>query len=855
MFSLNSNLLGLKDLFYDIIKGVLEFIMEPLKTYFDYLLKPLYMIFLGIAKILDLFELIAKKLAGMDVVYVNGSAVTGDLTLSLLSNATIWKSFTAMLALGSLLLFVTTFIAVIKTQMAAGQISPVKTVMGNFIRTLVNFTIVPILCFAGIYFGNALLKALDAATNQTGANTASGAIFLCASYDANKGRDPASKFYKDYLAANATCDGYNDGNGAFKDSSSNGTCATAIDYAFVQQLKITSNVEINIVFELMFGNPFAGVASNLGQISVLLNAQKPTGTAVKDKGLMGIFDIRYNGELTYTYYNTALVSMYYHLAQFNYFIGYGAGVMLITAYIDLCFGLIKRMYMLVTLFLISPPIMALYPLDGGGAFRAWKQSFVANTISAYSAIVCMNVYLMLMGVFQTVTLFAETPSSNVRAAEVAYVEAAPITPHSMVVEGTLELLQPVLSATQRALANLGIALANEICQTLIIISGAMFFKQMTGEIARLVGAADAMSDGRGMAKRIGDGVKKTVGKVADVGLTVAGAVMTGGAAVAAKGAATAAKGAAAAKKAKQLADLKKTTDKAKSKVHDQIFKPNVNGGKGGDAANDASAKANEQAEQQAEAQQEQQMAEQQAKEEEAVLKQQQDTEEKSKPAAKPDGEKLKKSKAAEVYSKMTDAERKKEFDRRSAAIDKTSGKKAAEIEKEYQDAVRAADAYNPVKNPIQARIKGLGFHLKQKAMGKVSGMLSDQDKQYVSMNMAETAGRKQAMAARVRELQSDVKIAEASGDKTAVAGAKGKLESYMREIQNGLARNDKYWKEEVEFQKRMSDMKNDMNELQGQKRLLESTGQDTSGIKGKISDLENKMTRMMHDLRPDPSKH
>lgn len=838
MFSLNYNLMGgligtIFNKIFELLADVFEFLCSPIKTILDYLLKPFYVIFLGLCKLLDLFELIAKKLAGLDVVYVNGSAVNGDLTLSLLSSSAIWKAFTSMLALGSLLLFVTTFIAVIKSQMATGQRSSVKVVITNFIKTIINFTIVPALCFAGIYFGNALLKALDAATNQTGANTVSGALFICAAFDANRARDVSSGLMEDYLTSGSE---YNTCNGMFAESGSTGTAATAIDSAFGSQITVDNcKLEFSLLHMILQGNPFAGTASMMGIYSNLID------TGETDEGFGKFFRKRSSGSITFTYYNVSLVCIYYNLASFNYVIGIGAGIMLLSAYFSMIFGLIKRLYTIVTLFVISPPIMALYPLDEGRAFNGWKQEFIANAVSAYSAVVVMNIYLMLMTVFQTVTLFADTTPASVSADELTYVEAAGIPGL------TTDALKN--NPATKALANLGISLANSICQMFIIIGGAMFMKTTINEVSRLIGARDAVSEGAQVAQK----VKQTAKKAVQTGVMVAA---TGGAAIAAKGAATAAK-------AKALADKKKAYDALKTKYSGAKAEGGTEGASA--TANDtgANASANENqtslaeraeglndqsAEVEAtENQSSETTAERAAETEKAVIKQKQ---QEVKEQAKAEETKAKAEEKAEATAVSKPSSTQSAPSKLKTNKDGIPLSEISRIEKEYYDKVRAANAYNPIKNPIQARIRGMQEQFRGKYI--MRGM-SRMDQQSAYQYYQEISGRKEAIKVRTSELNDDIRVAKATGDKQAEEDARKRLDDYSRAVAHGLMHNDAYWSAEIGFQQQMTQKMDEMARLRQDLRMIENKD-NSEDIKRQIAELDAKMSRWQRENRPDVNK-
>lgn len=803
----------------EIIRGIIDY---PINLLLDVLLQPIYMVFLGLCKLLDLFELIAKKLAGMDVVYVNGTAVTGDLALSLLNNSTIWKAFASMLALGSLLLFITTFISVIRSFWGqGGRPGDVMMVVKNFVRTLVNFTMVPVLCFTGIYMGNKLLIAIDAATNQSGVSTASSVIFLCAAHDANQARNP------DSILMTQMGKGQNTMMGAD---------ANAIDQAFISDAPVTGSVSYSLMHLNFLGCPFAPLASAVlttlvpgsGALS-LIGSDTETDFSITrwiDWDTYVVFPMSTSGTTTATYYNISLVCVYYKLTKFNYVIGIGACVMLISAYLDLIFGLIKRLYTLVTLFVISPPIVAMIPLDDGRMFSQWRQMFVGNVISAYSAVACINIYLILMGVFQSVTLFADSNNSAVSANDVTYVQA------------------DYADDFNRAISKLGISFANEIAQTFLIIGGAMFLKQIVAEVARLIGANDAMGDGKGAVDRMKNGAKKAVGTAVKVGAAVA----TAGAAVAAKGASMAAKvGAAKERKAayKALGKAGGVKDPAANKPVEEPVKPNENGPKADGGVQDpkeAESKNKQQEVAQEKEAQAQAKAEAQAQEVEETKQAEKAEEESEKQEAQAEqqaqAQEAKQAQAQAASAKKTKAQKKADKIRKKYG-EHITDEDIARIEGEYRQKIRDANAYNPIKNPIKARLRGMRERMELSTMKGLSQADTGMARDY----FAERHGRREALRIKSQDMKDAVKIANMTGNEELIKEAKEQQKDFNKH-RHGLMRNNRYWEQEAQIQQQLSEMRQEMGKLLAQERLIQANRGDTADIKRKIDELNQNISKI-----------
>ena len=135
-----------------------------------------YLIICGIGRIADICQLIFRKFAGISETGVNvqdGANILnsntnggGDVALTFLNSNIVKNLFFACLVLAIVILLITTFAAVIKTEFAKDGNNNKRKVIKNAFRGLANFVLVPLICIFGLIVGNAILRALDGATSN-----------------------------------------------------------------------------------------------------------------------------------------------------------------------------------------------------------------------------------------------------------------------------------------------------------------------------------------------------------------------------------------------------------------------------------------------------------------------------------------------------------------------------------------------------------------------------------------------------------------------------------------------------------------------------------------------------------------
>ncbi len=322
----------------------------------------LYPLFSIVFTLIDLFQAIFKAFAGTGTVGIGGAWGTGGsvtaenrggetdtgIVYYLLNEPVIRNAFYSILLLAIFLLVIFTAMAFIKNVYAAKP-KTWQDILADTFKGLANFIFIPVCCLLGVWLGNILLNAIDGATNRGGTTSLSGQLFVCSAYNANKWRDGT----------------YNN-----LDSSSE-----QIDFTWAYNHANGKN------------ESWQNIASTYQN-----KTQEEIATIVDEFYATNKIDLNWYGS----------VMNCYTLSGINYVLMVGGGVFILYVLISVAYGMVKRLFMLLMLFIISPAMCALFPLDGGKAVGSWKGDFVKNVISAYGAVAGMNLFFSIAPIIQRI---------------------------------------------------------------------------------------------------------------------------------------------------------------------------------------------------------------------------------------------------------------------------------------------------------------------------------------------------------------------------------------------------------------------------------------------------------------------
>lgn len=501
--------------------GLFDWVTFFFEDLFNLIPKIIYLLYASFISIIDLFQLFFRKLAGLDVYYVDGEAIRGDLVTNFIAGIlgipvpgaendsipydTLSTVFYSFVIFGLIICFLATLIAIVKShytyneQSAKGPL-PILATAG---KSIINMVAVPIIVVLGLYLSQAILQALDSITSTTSGTIIalygqsnvdnylrssedargdetyiyydmfgysggiiysavfndipddrqlalvaatsqpfSGSVFKVAGYNANRIRDGSDASYG--FTGNDP-----DGLNLFSEAEDSDELAEMVDTAFA------SFLHLNDVYDLNYNkNAWVRIESYFTNFTA-------------------------HGISSFSKFNVGAVWYYYNLWSFNFIVGFGAGIVCVSIFINIIMGMMARFFMCLVLFMVMPPLAGLTPLDGGNAFKGWREQFMKQALMAYGAVAGMNLVLLILPYVNEIDFF-------------------------------------------------NIEIADLFAQTLFVIVGLITIKAAISTLSSLIGAADANETGKGMAGE----VRGTLGKATamTVGAAKIGAKAWGGAA-------------------------------------------------------------------------------------------------------------------------------------------------------------------------------------------------------------------------------------------------------------------------------------------------------------------------------------
>ncbi len=91
-------------------------------------------------------------------------------------------------------------------------------------------------------------------------------------------------------------------------------------------------------------------------------------------------------------------------SKMNYLVIYLAGTMILGVMALIILNCIVRIFNLLFMYLIAPPIIAVSPLDDGGKFRQWMTAFIVQVFSIFATVISMRLYLIFVPVIMSPNL-------------------------------------------------------------------------------------------------------------------------------------------------------------------------------------------------------------------------------------------------------------------------------------------------------------------------------------------------------------------------------------------------------------------------------------------------------------------
>lgn len=484
--------------------GLFSWIGDFFKALFDLIPKVMYLLYASLACVIDVLQLFFRKLAGLDVYYVNGKAIQGDLVTNFITGilginkdnltySALSTVFYSMIVFGLVICFISTLVAIIKShytydeKSAKGPMQYIYTAG----KAVINMIAVPIIVVLGLYINEALLNALDAITStnsgtivnmygkenvdqyltktksRTGEETyvfydtfgfGSGILYGAGAGGSNGGWSGNEWQLNLISSRNETFSGSLFKVGGYNaNRARKGQITISSDYAGTKNsgFKLFQNAKTNDELADMIDTAF----------SCNLHTKQWFTLYGWDAFSSGKYFTNFLaiGTNAFSKFNIGLVWFYYDLWQFNFIVGFAGCLVCTTIFINIILGMMTRLFMCIVLFLVAPPLFGLAPLDGGKAGTNWRTEFMKQVLMTYGAVVGMNLMLMILPYMNSIDFF-------------------------------------------------GFGIADYLARTLLIIVGLITIKAVIATLSGLIGAADANKTGEGISKEVA-GVAAKAGKM------------------------------------------------------------------------------------------------------------------------------------------------------------------------------------------------------------------------------------------------------------------------------------------------------------------------------------------------------
>lgn len=160
---------------------------------FEALTKPLF-------TLITVFEGIFKGLAGIvdpassDIGLTNNAAESKSVIVQLMQSSTMQNIMTSLMLFGVVVLVLSVILAIIRNIYKDDSKVTISSIIGQAIKAVIGFILVPALCLIGVMISNVILVAVDGATNAAGT-----ASFAAGIYQACQRETPVDNVFNDVV--------------------------------------------------------------------------------------------------------------------------------------------------------------------------------------------------------------------------------------------------------------------------------------------------------------------------------------------------------------------------------------------------------------------------------------------------------------------------------------------------------------------------------------------------------------------------------------------------------------------------------------------------------------------------------
>ena len=373
-----------------------------------------YYLFRSISYIVSFVEALFRKLVGIDPMTINGFETGGDsstdLVYGLIFNAQVQNLFWAILGFSVVLLVIFTIIALVKSEFTLDLKSSAKgPIIGRAFKAIINFFLVPIFTILAILGVNVLVRSISTLLNGDQEGIVA-KCFMVGAYGANRVRlnDSEGKF-ADYLIA---------GHHLFGDGTDGDATPTnyfneaAISAYKTSNSAETEGLEDDEVLALMIDDYFVGEGyTGDNPINSTRFKEFTNGSLADDQDSANKYapwhTVWHNniGGDTLPMYDAATFNFFYNPREFDFILAIGSAIVIAWSLLTVCLALLKRAFELVILFVLSPAMISLAPLDDGKALSSWRGEVFKRLLAVIGPLFAYNIFFKMVSILGNIELF------------------------------------------------------------------------------------------------------------------------------------------------------------------------------------------------------------------------------------------------------------------------------------------------------------------------------------------------------------------------------------------------------------------------------------------------------------------
>lgn len=485
---------------------------------------PLYLLFKGLTYICLFAEQIFKSVSGIGAIsfgtqtFGSGANAGKDLVWAFITDKGVQDVFWVILGFSIILLIVFTIVALMKTEFSIDMKNYAKgPIIGRAVKAITNFLVIPVVSLLGVFGVNYLTRGLYDIFGGENASIATKS-FYAAAYNANRARsDPQ---FANFIINHV---GMTTDSGPFAGLTTRDAVADKIDEIFLSG-KTEEIVKIHYIKrdwgekikELYETDQYVDDQGNVyvptsGTSAHELETKIKNGEVHKVEGyadwwtlVLGYPD---NTLEVSPMFDIKTVNYYYDLSKFSFLIGIGSALIIAWNMLGVCLALLKRVFELTILFLLSPAMISLAPLDDGKATSSWRGEFSKRVLATVGPIFAYNMFFLIVPLFEKISIFG----SGVKFGSSVGVEEIKAATGEVTLSGGLKVGHGTL------------VMFDVFFQLICVIVGLGVMKSASSLLSSLLGVGDLVKDGGdAMKKAISTGTTLATGATAVVGSAVHG---------------------------------------------------------------------------------------------------------------------------------------------------------------------------------------------------------------------------------------------------------------------------------------------------------------------------------------------